>query len=359
MNIAVICFTEHGAVLAEKLSEGFSERHMTAQAWIKKKEPQLSNRKNVQILKESLRKWTEKQFATADAMIFIGATGIAVRSIAPFVKSKKTDPAVIVLDEQGQHAISLLSGHIGGANALTLLVAELTGAEPVITTATDLHGKFAVDAFAARRDLYIDSMPLAKEIAAELVEDKKVGMHSAFPVFGKVPAELVQVEGSTAEEQNLPALGFSITYKKDAPFPHTLHLVPKTVVLGIGCKRGTPAESICTLIQETLKQHQIFKESICLIASIDLKKDEEGIRTCAQELGVPFVTWSAKELEQVQSEDGFTESAFVRSVAGVGNVCERSALKGAGTSRLLIRKTAHNGVTVAAAVKDYTVCMED
>ena len=359
MNIAVICFTEHGAVLAEKLSEGFSERHMTAQAWIKKKEPQLFDCKNVQILKISLREWTEEQFGAVDAMIFVGATGIAVRSIAPFVKSKKTDPAVIVLDEQGRHAISLLSGHIGGANALTLLVAELTGAEPVITTATDLHGKFAVDAFAARRDLYIDSMPLAKEIAAALVEDKKVGMHSAFPVFGMVLAELVQVEGSTAEEQNLPALGFSITYKKDAPFPHTLHLVPRTVVLGIGCKRGTPAESIRTLIQETLKQHQIFKESICLIASIDLKKDEEGIRTCAQELGVPFVTWSVEELEQVQSEDGFTESAFVRSVAGVGNVCERSALKGAGTSRLLIRKTAHNGVTVAAAVKDYTVCMED
>lgn len=366
MNIAVICFTEHGAVLAEKLIEGFSERHVTAQAWIKKKEPQLFDCKNVQVLKVGLRQWTEEQFAAVDAMIFIGATGIAVRSIASFVKSKKTDPAVIVLDEQGRHAISLLSGHIGGANALTLLVAELTGAEPVITTATDLHGKFAVDAFAARRDLYIDSMPLAKEIAAELVEDKKVGMHSAFPVFGMVPSELTQVEsngtkmeGSIVEGQNMPALGFSITYKKDAPFTHTLHLVPRTVVLGIGCKRGTPAESIRTLIQETLKQHQIFKESICLIASIDLKKDEEGIRTCAQELGVPFVTWSAEELEQVQSEDGFTESAFVRSVAGVGNVCERSALKGAGTSRLLIRKTAHNGVTVAAAVKDYTVCMED
>ena len=131
------------------------------------------------------------------------------------------------------------------------------------------------------------------------------------------------------------------------------------MVLGIGCKRGTEAESIRALIRETLEQNQIFKESICLIASIDLKKDEEGIRICAEELGVPFVTWSAEELEQVRSEDGFTESAFVRSVAGVGNVCERSALKGAGTSRLLIRKTAHNGVTVAAAVKDYTVCTED
>lgn len=367
MNIAVICFTEHGAVLAERLSKEFSEREMTCRAWIKKKEAQIPDCRNVQVLTQSLREWTKEQFAAVDAMIFIGATGIAVRSIAPYVRSKKTDPAVIVVDEQGRHAISLLSGHIGGANALTLLVSEWIGAEPVITTATDLHGKFAVDAFAARRDLYIDSMSLAKEIAAALVEDKKVGICSAFPVLGTVPAELTQVEnlygvesdGTKAEIQNLLPLGFSITYRKNRPFPHTLHLVPKTVVLGIGCKRGTEAESIRALIRETLEQNQIFKESICLIASIDLKKDEEGIRICAEELGVPFVTWSAEELEQVRSEDGFTESAFVRSVAGVGNVCERSALKGAGTSRLLIRKTAHNGVTVAAAVKDYTVCMED
>ena len=367
MNIAVICFTEHGAVLAERLSKEFSEREMTCRAWIKKKEAQIPDCRNVQVLTQSLREWTKEQFAAVDAMIFIGATGIAVRSIAPYVRSKKTDPAVIVVDEQGRHAISLLSGHIGGANALTLLVSEWIGAEPVITTATDLHGKFAVDAFAARRDLYIDSMSLAKEIAAALVEDKKVGICSAFPVLGTVPAELTQVEnlygvesdGTKAEIQNLLPLGFSITYRKNRPFHHTLHLVPKTVVLGIGCKRGTEAESIRALIRETLEQNQIFKESICLIASIDLKKDEEGIRICAEELGVPFATWSAEELEQVRSEDGFTESAFVRSVAGVGNVCERSALKGAGTSRLLIRTTAHNGVTVAAAVKDYTVCMED
>ena len=350
MKIAVICFTEHGAALAEQLYEAFSRRALLCQAWIKKKDSVLIDCAHVHGLKIGLRDWTGEQFAVADAMIFIGATGIAVRSIAPFVKSKKTDPAVIVLDEQGQHAISLLSGHIGGANALTRLVAEITGAEPVITTATDLHGKFAVDAFAARRDLYMDSMPLAKEIAAALVEDRQIGMHSDFPVFGQVPQEL------GAERADL---GFSITCKKDQPFARTLHLVPRAVVLGIGCKRGTSEEAIWTLIRETLEQNQIFSESVCLLASIDLKKEEAGIKACAEKLGVPFVTFSAGELEQVQSEDGFTESTFVRSVTGVGNVCERSALKAAGTSWLLIKKTARNGVTVAAAVKEYTVCMED
>jgi len=120
-------------------------------------------------LNGSLGEWTKEQFGTKELLVFIGAAGIAVRSIAPYVKSKKTDPAVIVIDEQGRHVISLLSGHIGGANALTLLCARLLGAEPVITTATDLHKKFAVDVFAAERDLYMDSMSYAKEIAAELV----------------------------------------------------------------------------------------------------------------------------------------------------------------------------------------------
>ena len=124
MNIAVICVTELGAVLAERLSIGFSEREMTCRAWIKKKEAQIPDCRNVQVLTQSLREWTKEQFAAVDAIIFIGATGIAVRSIAPYVRSKKTDPAVIVVDEQGRHAISLLSGHIGGANALTLLVSE-------------------------------------------------------------------------------------------------------------------------------------------------------------------------------------------------------------------------------------------
>lgn len=188
-----------------------------------------------------------------------------------------------------------------------------------------------------------------------------------FRCWESVPAELTQVEnlygvesdGTKAEKQNLLPLGFSITYRKNRPFHHTLHLVPKTVVLGIGCKRGTEAESIRALIRETLEQNQIFKESICLIASIDLKKDEEGIRICSRRTGSSFCDLECGRTGAGRSEDGFTESAFVRSVAGVGNVCERSALKGAGTSRLLIRKTAHNGVTVAAAVKDYTVCMED
>lgn len=349
MKAGIISFTEHGALLAQKLKSGLEAEHIICGAWLKKSgaEPP----EGIEVLRSTLREWTKKQFEEKDVLIFIGAAGIAVRSIAPFVKSKKTDPAVIVVDEQGRHAISLLSGHIGGANAMTLLTAELLGAEPVITTATDLNGKFAVDAFAARRDLSMDSMQYAKEIAAELVSGRTVGMHSAYPVFGQVPEEL--------DRKSEPGLGFSIDIFKKDPFEKTLHLIPKIVVLGIGCKKGMNAGHIEDAAMQTLEKSGIFKESVKLIASIDLKKEEAGILALAEKLNVPFITYTAEELMQAKSENGFTESAFVKSVAGVGNVCERAALLGAGATRLLIRKTSCGGVTVAAAAADYTVCMED
>ena len=351
MKAGIICFTEHGVLLAEQLVNGLAAHGILCEAWLKKKEYRSALPVEVAFLEGTLPEWTAEQFRSKDLLIFIGSTGIAVRSIAPYVQSKKTDPAVIVVDEQGRHAISLLSGHIGGANELTLLVAELTGAEPVITTATDLHGKFAVDAFAARRNLYMDSMPAAKEIAAALVDNLKVGMWSAFPVTGVIPPEL-DTEG---EEP----LGFSIDVQKTSPFEKTLHLVPKAVVLGIGCKRGTERAAIQELVEEVLEVNGIFRESICKIASIDLKKDETGILELAESYQVPFLTYPAEELKKAVCEDGFAESAFVESVTGVGNICERSALLAAGVQKLLIPKTARNGVTVAAAVMDLTICMED
>ena len=349
MRAAVISFTDHGALLAAKLSGELPKRRIACSAWVKKKDAVSTDR--VQALDRSLREWTREQFQKAELLIFIGAAGIAVRSIAPFVKSKKTDPAVLVIDEQGRHVISLLSGHIGGANAMARLTAELLGAEPVITTATDLHGKFAVDAFGAGRNLYLDSMEYAKEIAAELVAGRRVGMRSVFPVFGAVPEEL-DMEGT-------PPVGFAVDVRRSRPFLRTLHLAPRITVLGIGCRKGVEEAHVKEVVTRVLEEHQVFLESVCRIASIDLKKKEEGLLGFSGWLKVPFETYTAEELEEAESEDGFAESAFVRGVTGVGNVCERAALKSAGTRRLLIPKTAREGVTVAAAVTDYTLWMED
>lgn len=351
MRVAIISFTEHGAVLAGNIDRELKLRGISCEAWVKKKKAERPFPTNVQVLEKSLAEWTEEQFAVRDVLLFIGAAGIAVRSIAPWIRSKKTDPAVVVLDERGRHAISLLSGHIGGANAMTLLVAEIVGAEAVITTATDLNKKFAVDSFAAARDLYMDSMEAAKGIAAELVAGKKVGMRSAFPIFGKVPQELELGSDTQA--------GFSIDVRRNSPFPETLYLVPRVLVLGIGCRRGTESGKIEKVVLETLEEHGIFRESVERIVSIDLKKNETGLLALAERMGVPFETYTADELQKVEMEGEFSESDFVKSVTGIGNVCERAALLGAGTGKLLIPKTAREGVTVAAAVGDYTVCMED
>ena len=353
MKTALIGFTKNSGTIMQKLRKGFGEQGISCEVWLKRKgvSREEAEAEGICLLNDSLTSWTGRQFQEKDALIFVGATGICVRSIAPYVRSKKTDPAVIVVDEQGRHAISLLSGHIGGANALTLLAAGILGADPVITTATDLHGKFAVDAFAAGRDMYLDSMPMAKEIAAALVEGRRVGMYSAFPVLGGIPEEL--------DLNGKEDLGFAVDIRRSRPCERTLHLVPRAVALGVGCKKGTDGEALKGFVREELERREIFPESICAVASIELKKDEAGLHALAEDLGVPFHVYTAEELEQAESEDGFTESGFVKNVTGVGNVCERSALRLAGTRRLLIRKTAGNGMTLAAALTDYTLCMEE
>ena len=353
MKTVLIGFTKNSEAIMQKLRKRFGEQGIRCEAWLKRKgvSREEAEAEGICLLDDSLASWTRRQFQDKDALIFVGAAGICVRSIAPYVRSKKTDPAVIVIDEQGRHAISLLSGHIGGANALTLLAAKILGAEPVITTATDLHGKFAVDAFAARREMHLDSMSLAKEIAAALVEDRRIGMYSAFPVLGEIPEEL--------DLNGKEDLGFAVDVRRSHPFERTLHLVPRAVALGIGCRKGTDGQALKEFVREELDRQGIFLESVCAVASIELKKDEAGLRTLAEDMGVPFQVYTAEELEQAESEDGFTESGFVKQVTGIGNVCERSALCMAGTRRLLIRKTARNGMTLAAALTDYTLCMEE
>ena len=353
MKAALIGFTENSEKLMQVLRAGLEEQGICCEAWLKRKgiRPEDAAEKGLFLLTESLAAWTERQFREKDALVFFGAAGICVRAVAPYVCSKTSDPAVIVIDEQGRHAVSLLSGHIGGANALTLLAAKILGAEPVITTATDLNGRFAVDAFAARRGMHLDSMALAKEIAARLVRGERAGMYSAFPVAGRIPEEL--------DTEGIKDLGFAVDVRRSRPFARTLHLVPRAVALGIGCRRGTGAAQLKDFVMEELGRQEIFPESVCGIASIDLKKEEEGIRMLAADLHVPFTVYTAEELEGAVSEDGFSESGFVRQVTGVGNVCERSALLLAGARRLLIRKTARDGMTLAAALTDYTLCMEE
>ena len=227
MRISIICFSLTGYMTAEDLQKDLQGKGYTAEIYKKSKYLDDS-------IAESTGIWAGHHFETDDAIIFVGACGIAVRSIAPYVASKKSDPAVLVIDECGKFVISLLSGHLGGANELTLEVAELLGAVPVVTTATDLHHRFAVDVFAKKNCCGIQNMKAAKEVSAALLAGEPVGFYSEFPWTGKLPEGL---EESSEDTQDKPEIGIAVTIHQTCkPFTSTVQIIPRVVTLGMGCR---------------------------------------------------------------------------------------------------------------------------
>lgn len=283
-------------------------------------------------------------FKDCQTIVFVGATGIAVRTIALYLISKVVDPAVVSVDERGSFVIPLVSGHIGGANELSRCLAAYLGGIACVTTATDVNGLFAIDEWAARNHMAICSMKAAKDFAAALVDKQRVGLYmdSAFTVEGSLP---VNVE----RDLSLP-IGMAVTLDRELnPFPNTVRLLPCIVHLGIGCRRNTPLENIENLVLPALNKLRLDMRSIAGIASVDLKKDEQGLLAFAAKYKLSANFYTAVELEDVKGN--FTPSAFVQSVVGVSNVCERSAVKDSGGGRLLLPKTSLNGVTLAIAVE--------
>lgn len=276
-------------------------------------------------------------FAASEALVFVSSCGIAVRSVAPYLKSKTTDPAVVAVDETGRFAVSLLSGHLGGANALAERIAEGIGATPVVTTATDSNGRFSVDSWAKAQGLVISDMGMAKRVSAAILESD-VPVKSELPISGELPAGLRTGGGE---------IGVCITYKTEEPFARTLRLIPKCVHIGIGCRRGTTCEAIENAVKTALFENGVDPRAVKSAASIDIKKDEAGLLEYCRKNELPVSFHSADELNAVKGE--FTPSEFVKSVTGVDSVCERAALLGA--DELIIKKTARDGVTVAAALE--------
>ena len=271
-----------------------------------------------------------------DALIFVGAAGIAVRAVAPHVASKRSDPAVLCLDEAGQFVIPILSGHIGGANRLARRLALALGATPVITTATDVNGRFSVDAWAAERGMAITSMALAKKVSAEILT-RDIPFWSDAERPGRLAEGLYWADSGP--------LGVCVSVRDLHPFDETLLLVPRALRVGIGCRRGTSAEAIREAVEKVLSDNGLRIEAVREAASIDLKSDEPGLLACCRELGWPITFYTAEALNAVKGD--FAPSAFVQSTVGVDNVCARAAAASGG--RIIVPKTALNGVTVAVA----------
>lgn len=285
-------------------------------------------------------------FQTCRLIVFIGATGIAIRTIAPFIRSKVKDPAIVSIDERGHFVIPLLSGHIGGANALAAGIAEFLKAVPVITTATDVNDLFAVDEWAARHNMAISNLPSAKTFASCLVDCKKVGVKSDFPIRGPLPKGLVLAEEGP--------VGMAISLHKSVqPFVETVVLRPRILHLGIGCRKGTTMDAIEELVIRELTRLRVTLSVVTGLASIDVKKEEPGLLSFAREYALPIHFYSAAELQAAEGD--FTPSSFVAQTVGVDNVCERAAVLDSHGGTLLLRKTSANGVTLAVAMEDFTV----
>ena len=384
MKLAVISFTVNGtrlnrklcATLSEKLQNGANPMssalletciqntklktntdardEISVFCYVKSKQPPVLEEAGKQpecmVWQRPLNDWAREMFAAMDALIFIGATGIAVRAIAPLVQDKFYDPAVLVMDELGQFCIPLLSGHVGGANELAETISQLTGSQAVLTTATDVNHKFAVDVFARKNGLKIADRELAKEISAELLTGRKVGFFTDFLWNGTLPKGLCEGQFCdrniqiTINTDSLKDRSETCSREKDI-----LRLVPPVIILGIGCRKGTPAGQIQSAIHQLLKEQNLHPLSIAAIATIDLKKEEPGLLAAAEALQTPVICYSSEELAAVPGD--FAESAFVKQITGVGNVCERAALKAARErgGYLVCHKTVYDGVTVAAA----------
>ncbi|MGI5958928.1 MAG: cobalt-precorrin 5A hydrolase [Massiliimalia sp.] len=341
-RLAAVCFTRHGALLLRQLQQKLSGWEMDAYTTKK-----LSADAGLPSYEGRLADWAELQFKQADGILFVGALGIAVRAIAPMVSSKKTDPAVVVLDEKGDFCISVLSGHLGGANRLTHEVAQAVGAVPVITTATDRNEKFSVDQWAGEHGCTLLGWDNAKEFAAWILDGGKAGLVSRFPVEGTIPEELTGQNAS---------IGIAVTLdEQDHPFEKTVQLIPKTVVLGIGCRKGTQKQVICQQVTEALKCHKISPLAVSRVATIDLKAEEPGLLEFCREQGWELVCYSAEELSKAKGE--FTPSAFVSQITGVDNVCERAASLASG-GKQLFPKQKGNGVTVSAGLEPFQVLFE-
>ena len=297
-------------------------------------------------------------FKHYDGHVFIMATGIVVRSVAHLLQQKTEDPAVVVMDECGHHAISLLSGHIGGANTLARQIGDCCGARPVITTATDLQNVPAIDLIAQERGLTIENPAAIRHVSMALLEGRSITLHDPDGrLTGALPDDCFSsgesANSSNGNKEKLP-MGPGIwvdDIRVDLP-SEILILRPASLFIGMGCNRNTPVSEIRDLVSRVLDDHNLAPTSIAGLASIDLKADEEGLLELAASLAQPFVFFSRDQLASVK--DVPSPSTMVEKHVGVKSVCEAAAILASGKGQLIVPKQTTPNVTVAIARKPFT-----
>ena len=384
MKLAIISFTENGIKLSQTVAKRLSGRKVTIYT---KCSRYTAEDLKVQRVKESLQVWTAQRMAEGDALLFIGACGIAVRAIAPNLTDKLHDVPVLVMDEEGRYVIPILSGHVGGANELARELSDLIDARPVITTATDVQKKFAVDLFAKRNHLEIMNKDGIAKVSTKALAGEQLtiavraqNIECYHPKFCEVCEEdFTEAENPLLREASMhkhdwkvcgvePPLRL-VPYVEDQPVDVVVSempdnknaliwLRPRRYVVGMGCRKNKDPEELLDFYMKTLEKAMVEPGEVYALASIDKKKDEPGLLAISERMRIPFFTYTAEELNRVGA--CVHSSEFVKAQVGVDNVCERAALAGCGANGILIyEKQAFDGMTIAIAERNWSVILDE
>ncbi|AOY75467.1 cobalt-precorrin 5A hydrolase [Clostridium formicaceticum] len=343
MKVAILTVTKGGRALGLRLKQLLPQ----SQLYVLPKF--YEGEEDVHLIDPDLKTLVEKLFPIVDQLIFIMATGIVVRHIAPHLKDKRQDPGVVVIDEKGTNVISLLSGHIGGANRFTLKIAGLLGANPVITTASDVKETMAVDTLAQNLDCRITDWQLTKKITAYIVNGGKVGIYWDKPYLINLPSnyEILQ----KLDDFHHQTYGIYVGNRCIEPQGNNiLQLYTQNLVMGVGCRRGIDATTILETIKVSLKETNKRIESVRKLVTVDVKKDEEGLLEAASTLKIPLEIIERQKIAEI--ERFFEASPFVKKTIGVGSVSEPCAYLGSSGGKLILRKRKNQGVTISIAEEE-------
>jgi cobalamin biosynthesis protein CbiG len=284
---------------------------------------------------------------SVQGLVVVLAVGATVRLLAPWLRGKHIDPAVVVVDDRGQYAVALLSGHAGGANALARRVAETIGGQAVITTASDVNGQLAVDLLGAEDGWRIEASPNAlRRAAAAVVNGLPVGLYQdvGSPVHAAAP---IRPLANLDDVKDLAALLVVTDRCLQSSVPGQVVYRPPSLVAGVGCSSGASASDILDAIERALHQGQLARNSLALLATIDRRAQEPGVREAAHILEVPLEAYPAEALAEVRGLP--TPSQVVQAAVGTPGVCEPAALLASGASALLVPKVKAARATAAIA----------
>lgn len=338
MKIACLSFSERGKKLGEKIKElSINDDKYIVHHF--------SNRE----IEGGIRSLMVYLAMEYDGLVFISATGIAVRLMNPYIIDKTVDPAVVVVDDMGNFSISLLSGHIGGGNELAKWIGDIIGATPVITTASDNRGIEAIDIFSIKNNYHMKNMKAVKNITAMMVDGKKIGFYSEMDKIIEYD-NLVVLESLDNIDSNIDGIiivssQYDMELEKLKSKYEICQLIPRNINIGVGCRRGIEGTKIIEAIRKELGKLNIYTKGIKNIGTVEVKKDEVGIIETAKYFDCPLKIFTLDEILEV--EEKFEKSQFVKNTIGVYSVSEPSAYLLGG--ELLTSKSKHKGITISIA----------